>query len=43
MNIQARKSESEEVKQAFRENIARVQSIASINEILTAMMRDRRL
>ena len=36
MNIQARKSESEEVKQAFRENIARVQSIASINEILTA-------
>lgn len=36
MNIQARKSESEEVKQAFRENIARVLSIASINEILTA-------
>ena len=36
MNIQARKSESEEVKQAFRENTARVLSIASINEILTA-------
>ncbi|MFR2897985.1 histidine kinase dimerization/phosphoacceptor domain -containing protein [Hungatella sp.] len=30
------KSESEEVKQVFRENTARVLSIASINEILTA-------
>lgn len=34
MNIQARNTESEEVKQAFRENTARVLSIASINELL---------
>lgn len=35
MNIQARNTESEEVRQAFRENTARVLSIASINELLT--------
>lgn len=35
MNIQARKSKNEEMKEAFRENIARILSIASINEILT--------
>lgn len=36
MNLQARKTEHEEVRQAFRENIARVLSIASINELLTS-------
>lgn len=35
MNIQARNSESEEVRRAFQENVARVLSIASINELLT--------
>lgn len=35
MNIQARKTDNEEVKQAFRENISRVLSIASINELLS--------
>lgn len=35
MNIQARKAECEEVRLAFRENTARVLSIASINELLT--------
>lgn len=34
MNIQARNAESEETRQAFKENIARVLSIASINELL---------
>lgn len=34
MNIQARNAESEETRQAFQENIARVLSIASINELL---------
>lgn len=36
MNLQARKAESEEMRQAFRENTARILSIASINELLTA-------
>lgn len=36
MNLQARKTESEEVRQAFRENTARVLSIASINELLSS-------
>lgn len=35
MNIQARKAESEEMRLAFRENIARILSIAAINELLT--------
>lgn len=35
MNIQARKAESEEMRRAFKENTARVLSIASINELLT--------
>ena len=36
MNLQARKTESEEVRQAFRENTARILSIASINELLSS-------
>lgn len=36
MNLQARKTENEEVRQAFRENTARVLSIASINELLSS-------
>ena len=35
LNIQARRSSSEEVKKAFKENISRVLSIAAIHDILT--------
>lgn len=35
MNIQASRTQNEELKQAYRENIARILNIASLNELLT--------
>ncbi len=35
MNMQARKSQNPEVRQVIRENVARVLSIASVNDLLT--------
>jgi two-component sensor histidine kinase len=35
LNLQARRTQNEEVRRAFRENTARVQSIAAIHDLLT--------